>query len=321
MQNLSKYTGFAIAIAWPETYCKQPGTWYDSITGILGFSKNNYYKAGHAASVLIDTENRKCHYFDFGRYHAPFQHGRVRSAETDHELEMKTLPVISDDGLILENFKEILTELQTNPACHGEGEIHASYCRINFKSAFNKANQLQHQSPIPYGPFRYRGSNCSRFVNSTILAGNPAFKFRFRLKYLVPLTPTPLNNVNSLEYGIILPKLLKNAPFIPHRKLDNQLLKSTLPQPERNSKIPENAQWLGGEGAGSWFAFENHSSMLKVTRYSPSGDIECSGIFKKNRSEKIYSLEGMKITYPSNCKKVTLVNEDSKHIFERFLNN
>ncbi len=31
----------------------------------------------------------------------------------------------------------------------------------------------KHESPIPYGPFVAKGSNCSRFVHSVILAGNP----------------------------------------------------------------------------------------------------------------------------------------------------
>ena len=68
----NRKTGFAIAIAWPETYCKQSGGWYEPITQFLGINRNNYYRAGHAALVLIDIANTKCHYFDFGRYHLAF---------------------------------------------------------------------------------------------------------------------------------------------------------------------------------------------------------------------------------------------------------
>ena len=217
-----KYTGFAIAIAWPQTYCKQPGSWYDPLTLRLGFNKNNYYRAGHAALVLIDTENKKCHYFDFGRYHAPFQHGRVRGSETDHELRMKTTALISADNTSVLNFREILSELQQNKACHGEGELNASYGQVDFQAAYNKAYQMQQASPIPYGPFRFRGSNCSRFVNTCILAGKPHWKSRLRLKYFVPLTPTPMNNVNSLEHSLVLPAQLNETPFCPTNKLDNK---------------------------------------------------------------------------------------------------
>lgn len=167
MSTQKKYTGFALALAWPQTYCKQPGSWYDRISNFLGLSENHYYKVGHAALILIDSQNKKCYYFDFGRYHTPFRHGRVRSALTDHGLAIKTIPEISNNGKKIENFRDILTELQLNPECHGEGKLYASYCRINFQKAFTKVNKLQQKSPIPYGPFKYKGSNCSRFVNTS----------------------------------------------------------------------------------------------------------------------------------------------------------
>ena len=46
--------GFVIACAWPETMCKQPGSWYDSLMNYLGISQDGYYKVGHAALILID---------------------------------------------------------------------------------------------------------------------------------------------------------------------------------------------------------------------------------------------------------------------------
>ena len=316
MNKKPKHNGFAIALAWPQTYCKQPGTWYDSITGLLGFNKNNYYMAGHAAVVLIDIGNRKCHYFDFGRYHSPYQKGRVRSAITDHDLEIKTIPRISADGKTIKNIRNILEELQFNKACHGEGELFASYCHINFQSSNNEAQLLQHNSPIPYGPFRYQGTNCSRFVNRTILAGKPGLKQKINLKYFVPLTPTPLNNVNSLNHKIVLPELREDEGFVPLEKLDQELLKSTLPPPLRNSGIPENAQWLSGEGVGSWFVISYAEGLLKVTRYSPSGDIECSGLYKNRSTTKDILVENLNVSYPSNCSLITLKNGSSRHIFE-----
>jgi hypothetical protein len=312
-----KYSGFAIAIAWPETYCKQPGSWYDPLTLWMGINTNNYYRVGHAAVVLIDTENLKCHYFDFGRYHAPFQHGRVRSEETDHELSMKTIPAFSPDNTALLNYREILSELQNNKACHGEGNLHASYCPVNFQAAYHKATQMQQVSPIPYGPFRLRGSNCSRFVNTVIRAGKPLWKFRFRLKFLVWFTPTPMNNVNSLEHSLFLPDQLNGTLFYPTKKLENKTLQSTLQPPSRDAKIPENAQWLSGEGAGSWFTLVPENSQLKVTRYAPDGQVECTGFYKNPGSPANISHRHFLITYPSNCKFVSLKNQDEVLRFER----
>ena len=317
LKTEAKYTGFAIALAWPETYCKQPGSWYDPLTLRLGLNKNHYYRVGHAAVVLIDTENRKSHYFDFGRYHAPFQYGRVRSAETDHELRIKTTPHISADNEEIVNFMEIISELQFNLACHGEGELHASYCPVNFQYAFAKANQMQKMSPIPYGPFRIKGSNCSRFVNRVILAGNPHKKYKFRLKYMVPLTPTPINNVSSLDHKLDLPDSMNDTVFHPMKNPYKKSLNSTLPIPPRNGKIPENAQWLSGEGAGSWFDFKVQNSHLKVTRYSPEGVIECIGLYETPDTHGLLPDHTFQITYPSNCKVVSLTKKDAELLFER----
>ncbi len=318
MSQSTKNTGFAIAIAWPETYCKQPGAWYDALTIHLGVNQNNYYKVGHAALVLINSEKLKAHYFDFGRYHAPYQHGRVRSAETDHDLAIKTAPQLTADGLMLENFWNILYELQTNPACHGEGMLYASYCPINFEKAYAKAQLMQKISPIPYGPFSYNGSNCSRFVNTVILAGKPAFRYYFNLKYKVVFTPTPLNNVNSLNNRFVLHKLLKNEPFCPIKKLDKQILISTLPQPEKHPTIPEDAQWLSGEGCGSWFVFNVENTFLKVTRYSPEGVIECTGLYEnRNALEFLKDVDAFTITHPSHCSTVSIKVAQTELCFER----
>lgn len=283
----------------------------------MGINTNNYYRVGHAAVVLIDTENLKCHYFDFGRYHAPFQHGRVRSEETDHELSMKTIPAFSPDNTAILNYREILSELQNNKACHGEGNLHASYCPVNFQAAYHKATQMQQEGPIPYGPFRLRGSNCSRFVNTVIRAGKPLWKFRFRLKFLVWFTPTPMNNLNSLDHQTEMPDRSEHIPFYPFKKLDYKSLRSTIQAPSRDSEIPENAQWLGGEGAGSWFNFVPENSQLKVTRYAPDGKVECTGFYKNLSAPANFSNHHFQITYPSNCKVVSLKNQDTVLQFER----
>lgn len=320
MKSTSKYTGFSIALAWPQTYCKQPGSWYDSLAGRLNISKNNYYKAGHAALILVDAIDQKSYYFDFGRYHAPFQYGRVRGKDTDHELEIKTKPKISSNGKILENFEELLNEIQLNPACHGNGELYASYSLINFNSAFNEAFQMQKAGPVPYGPFQYQGSNCSRFVNKIILAGKPKWNHKMQLRYFIPFTPTPLNNVNSLNYKLVVKASLNGGDFQPVANLNKKQLKTTLMKPERNAAIPSHSQWLSGEGAGSWFAFNFQNNSLIATRYSPEGVVECSGLYKNITSGSVSPDHEYTITYPSNCKVISLQNSVKEFQFERVPN-
>lgn len=201
-----KKNGFAIALAWPETLCKQAGAWYDLPMRWMGFNRGHYYRVGHAAVVLVNAANGDCHYFDFGRYHAPFGHGRVRDAFTDHDLEIKSKAVISNSGAI-KNFNALLQELSANPSCHGNGALHASYTRIEFEPAMTLAKQLQEQSPVPYGPFLRNGTNCSRFVNSVLLAGRPFLFYRLLLRFLKTISPTPAGNVKSLQnYTMLQPE-------------------------------------------------------------------------------------------------------------------
>lgn len=205
------HTGFAIALAWPRTACKQAGAWYDGLMDLLGFSKAHYYRVGHAAVVLIESGNGNCHYFDFGRYHAPFGHGRVRDAETDHELRMKSKAIFSASGNELLNFEEILEELCNNDACHGTGDLHASYTKINFEKAFAFARKMQEKSPWKYGPFTWNGTNCSRFVRSVLLSGEPALAEKIRLSVPLSLTPAPSGNVNCLKNKIVMESLKPHA--------------------------------------------------------------------------------------------------------------
>lgn len=305
-----QHTGFAIALAWPATLCKQPNSWYDMPLRWLGINKNWFYKAGHAALVLIDDKGMKCHYYDFGRYHSPFNFGRVRSAVTDHDLAVRTIPRISNDGNSIENFREILEELQQNKACHGDGTLYASYCRIDFQLSWAKALELQNASPLPYGPFVKNGSNCSRFVNTAILAGKPFWDQAFRLKYFVPLTPTTLNNVNSLKHKTVIQAIVKAGPIDFSKKLTEDKLKTTLSAPVRNPSIPEDAQWLSGEGAGSWFHIESKGSFFNIFRFSPEGNMECRGLFSIRNEQYLDMDSDYSITYLSHCNQVRIIQND-----------
>jgi hypothetical protein len=199
----TNYSGYAIALAWPHTYCKQAGAWYDGVMNILGISKNNYYKVGHAALVLVNKETSTCHYFDFGRYHAPFGHGRVRDEETDHDLTIHTKANFCQNGNLL-NYEEILRELSQNESCHGTGDLHASITHIHFQKAYQKAKWWQDNSPHKYGPFVPKGTNCSRFVKSVIASGLDKNIHYFKLNFQVTISPSPIGNVWALKNKMIV---------------------------------------------------------------------------------------------------------------------
>jgi hypothetical protein len=202
MRSTSK-TGTAVAIAWPETLCKQPGSWYDRITSFLRISINHYYKVGHAAIILINHDKKEAHYYDFGRYHAPFQQGRVRSAITDHDLKITTPIEIKNNKIT--NLLDVLEELNINKSCHGDGTLVASQTLVDFEKSHQKIMALQNASPLPYGPFIISGTNCSRFVNTILLAGKPKLSQQILLKTAV--SPSPMWNIKSLGNQIKINKL------------------------------------------------------------------------------------------------------------------
>ncbi|MBK9254269.1 MAG: hypothetical protein IPM42_02150 [Saprospiraceae bacterium] len=197
-RNKSRHDGVAIALAWPETKCRQAGAWYDTLMKWAGVNKKGYYKVGHAAVVLISAQDGICHYFDFGRYHAPAGWGRVRDKETDHDLKIKLTAELSHNLKLL-NYKEIYSEIQSNDSCHGTGVLHSAYCPVHFDRAFQTAVNIQDSSPHKYGPFVLSGTNCSRFVRTVILAGNPTPKMALPLSIPPTITPSPMTNIYALS--------------------------------------------------------------------------------------------------------------------------
>ncbi len=196
-------SGFIVALAWPETKCKLAGAWYDGLMNLVGINQGGYYRVGHAALLLISDEHQTCEYFDFGRYHAPYGFGRVRDKETDHDLAVKTKAVFSGDKRTIENIDQILRELSGSPSCHGNGTIHATYTRIDYNRAFAAAKKLQKRDFISYGPFIPYGTNCSRFVNNIIRAGDPSLAERLLLLLPYTISPTPMTNVKSLFSTVV----------------------------------------------------------------------------------------------------------------------
>lgn len=303
----NRFTGFAIAIAWPETYCKQAGYFPDNLLEKIGVSKHHYYKVGHAALVLVNSANGECSYFDFGRYHTPWQHGRTRSEKTDPMLKINTKAQIDPSKKEILNFEEILTELQLNSECHGEGVIYASYGQINFEKALAKAHWFQDNSPLPYGPFRYKGTNCSRFVNDSIVAGKPNLWSLIRLRLLVPLTPTTMNNVNVFGNKISIHKLQKNAVFCPTPIKNKQFLKTTLAAPKRASVIPTNAYWLSGEGGGSWFDIQLSDNYYQISRFNATGGLEFRAKYQPSEFNSLDLQKPLHFDYLSHFQKVKVI--------------
>lgn len=91
------------------------------------------------------------------------------------------------------------------------------------------------------------------------------------------------------------------------------MLPELLQAPDRPNNVSKHAHWLAGEGAGSWFNIEHMNDNYLVCRFSDTGSLECQGRFKTSTHFDI--TKSYKITFPSHCAKVTVVQNDEKIVF------
>src|SRR5216684_5010298 len=113
--------GTLIIVAWPQSLVRPTGCWYDRLFCLLGLQVGSgLYRLGHAGCLLVSENTRRAHYFDCGRYECPPQMCRIRDAVSDPEVALDTLAELAPDGS-LGNAEEILLELGSNRATHGEG--------------------------------------------------------------------------------------------------------------------------------------------------------------------------------------------------------
>lgn len=81
-------------------------------------------------------------------------------------------------------------------------------------------------------------------------------------------------------------------------------LADTLPAPERHPSIPMRAQWLAGEGAGSWFSIDQVGQNFTIVRYSTDGNVECEGEFESDHELDLFAK--YKFVHLSHCQQVSI---------------
>ena len=197
MSQTSQKTGSLIVLAWPNTQVAKEGKWYDLITKFLGFIKNEKYTVGHAALALVNYHTGKVSYFDFGRYHTPYQTGRVRSEITDPELKIQSIAKIRNGKIT--NISAILDCIEQNPSNHGDGIMYASVSNaINFNKATEKAFQMQNCGIIKYSPLNNGSTNCSRFVSQIAKSTSISFYQKLALRIPYTFSPSPRSNIRII---------------------------------------------------------------------------------------------------------------------------
>jgi len=94
----------------------------------------------------------------------------------------------------------------------------------------------------------------------------------------------------------------------------------SLKPPQKNEKIPEGSQWLGGIGAGSWFYLSKQNDQYKIERFSDAGELECSNLFKVDQTSFDINSE-YKFTYLSHCSLCTIIQNQITFKFKVDENN
>ena len=312
-------SGIILVLAYPETIVRLAIEWYSPLLRIIGLGKKGYIRAGHAALVLINKETKALDYYDFGRYITPGLNGRVRSKETDCELDFPLKADVVDGKL--KNTKEILHFLGVNPELtHGDGDLYASVCNeIDYDLAKKFIFEMQETYFIRYAAFKKGATNCARFVTDTIIASTTNDEIRERLIESNKFTPSTLGNtvLSDTEKMIYIvsqkgefseytpPKKWHNIKanaqfFIDRLKGHSQSFEGTT-KPKKVEGVAKHAQWLGGIGSGAWFELSktNKKEEFRFRRISPYR-LDTDAIFNVNDLSFDYDKEYM-FNHESNC--------------------
>lgn len=336
MSNTAYNFGAIIPLAWPDSLVNTSFKLMDPIFNILNLSQKGFYKVGHAAMLVVHNDG-SLYYFDFGRYISPKGKGRIRGANTDPEVQLKSKAIWQNNQLL--NFEDILLDLAVNPHTHGEGTMYAG---IHYIPDVNKALQYiynqQKREFISYGPYVPNGTNCSRFVAQTI-AKVSSFSNKFKFLFPIYTTPSPLGNIFNSNGQLLMevcPPDLKQIPIETFNQkitvLKNKvILKPNDPllqnvdfnnryqfnAPQRNPLISEEAQWLGGMGAGAWFTItEIIKNLIKVKRQQKNGFVDYESYFKLQHGD-FNPTQSYKFVYGSNFEKTVLLQNNQKSLFIR----
>lgn len=315
-----KTTGKLVVLAYPDTFVKMSDELICKFLPLVGLGTKEYIKAGHAAQVLINTEDGKCYYYDFGRYITPKGFGRVRSATTDAELVIP-FTMEFDVNKKIKNLDQLLLWLEANPQkTHGEGRLLASVCDpIDFEKAMSYANMLQNKGSIRYGAFHKMGSNCARFVTETILAGTSEKRIQKALAFNKKFTPSGIGNVEKAGLGKIFEvfngvvKPFEGSAFKENLKNYFHKKKSSDSQKAIFFEAHENLQKLEGIGSSAYFEILNETTLPKyhfrIKRYNDLLVEDFDGVyFSANFDVK----KPFQFTYDSHCAFCHVIQEGKK---------
>lgn len=96
---------------------------------------------------------------------------------------------------------------------------------------------------------------------------------------------------------------------------------NVLEAPSKPKNIPQDSQWLSGEGAGSWFSIALENDDYLIYRFSPEGKIECSGKFELVGNSLFQLNNQYQFTYLSHCAQIKIIQNNIIYTFLKKTNS
>lgn len=317
--------GAMIVLAYPQAFCTMVPAWYNPILTRMGILHDDKICAGHAAILLIDPADGHITYTDFGRYITPLGMGRARLSQTDPEIGFEVKAQFHSDGTI-SNVYEILQYTSAHPEkTHGSGVLYASvHQKIDLKMAMKMARSFNKRGSMPYAPFKWGASNCSRYIASIIRVAltKTNEKIRFNMGSLP--TASPLSNVLYSSPGSTIfrleEKIIEELGALSWKQTLSYFF-SSFPKgdfPDKSSFRPDkHFQWLSGLGDGAWFGLSMHQpeqQLYRIQRYNMQGHRSFDHVFQA-QDPRFQLKRPYRFVYDCNALECNLIQDGNKITF------
>lgn len=86
--------------------------------------------------------------------------------------------------------------------------------------------------------------------------------------------------------------------------------------PPKKGDVPQQAQWLTGEGGGAWFCIQKKKTNYRIKRYTPEGNQDCDREFQLKNTELFDDSLTFEMQHISHCAEVRVLQNGVLFVFE-----
>lgn len=92
----------------------------------------------------------------------------------------------------------------------------------------------------------------------------------------------------------------------------------TIEPPLKSDQLPENVQWLSGQGTGIWFCIDEATSKneYSIKRYKPSGELDCERAMTVVENGVVFDInKAYQFIHISHCSKCRILQDEIIFVF------